>query len=213
MNPPTKVIKGLYAVTPDLADTAVLLAKAQAVLAGGARLIQYRNKTADDRLRHEQALALKRLCVNFGAALIVNDDVVLADEIAADGVHVGADDATVAFAREKLGGTRIIGVSCYDDLTRAYSAADQGADYVAFGSFFASAVKPRAVPAPLALLHQARQWGRLPVVAIGGITLANADALIQAGADAIAVISALFAAADIETAARGFCHLFEVKTS
>ena len=150
MSPSTKAISGLYAVTPDLADTALLLAKAQAALAGGVRLMQYRNKTADDKLRREQAFALKRLCENHGAALIVNDDVALAREITADGVHVGADDATVADARDLLGDSKIIGASCYNDLRSARSAAAQGADYVAFGSFFAS-----AAPAKFGLIFSA----------------------------------------------------------
>ena len=203
-----KVISRLYVVTPDIAATALLLAATQAALAGGARLVQYRNKTAAENLRGEQASALRELCRRGGAAFIINDHVELAREIDADGVHVGADDASVAVARSRLGRGKIIGVSCYNDLSRAQSAAAQGADYVAFGSFFASSVKPGAVRAPLALLREARQRLRLPVVAIGGITLDNAGALIRAGADAVAVISALFDAPDIEIAARKFCRLF-----
>jgi thiamine-phosphate pyrophosphorylase len=206
-------VAGLYAVTPDLADTALMLAKTQAALAGGARLVQYRNKIADGNLRREQATALRELCRRRGTPLIINDHVELACEIDADGVHVGADDAAVAVARAQIGGEKIIGVSCYNDLQRALLAAAQGADYVAFGSFFASSVKPGAVHAPLALLQQARQQIRLPLVAIGGITLDNASALIDAGADAVAVIAALFAAPDVEVAARKFCRLFPVKAA
>ena len=208
-----KAISGLYAVTPDLADTAVLLAKTQAALAGGARLLQYRNKTADENLRREQAAALRELCRRYGAMLIINDHVELAREIDADGVHVGADDAGVAAARTRLGHGKIIGATCYNDLQRALAAAAQGADYVAFGSFFASAVKPGAVRAPLALLQQARRQVTVPVVAIGGITLDNAAELIDAGANAVAVISALFAAPDVEVAARKFCQLLRVKVA
>lgn len=141
--------------------------------------------------------------------MIVNDHVELARAVDADGVHVGADDAAVADARARLARGKIIGASCYDDLERAQSAVLQGADYVAFGSFFVSSVKPGAVCAPLSILRAARQRIAKPVVAIGGITLDNARALIDAGADAIAVISALFGAPDIESAARGFCGLFE----
>jgi thiamine-phosphate pyrophosphorylase len=206
-------VAGLYAVTPDLADTALLLDKTQAALAGGARLVQYRNKIADGNLRREQAAALRELCRRRGAPLIINDDVGLACEIGADGVHVGADDAAVAVARAQIGGGKILGVSCYNDLQRALLAAAQGADYVAFGSFFASSVKPGAVRAPLALLQQARQKLRLPLVAIGGITLDNASGLIGAGADAVAVIAALFAAPDVEVAAHDFCRLFAVKAA
>ncbi len=208
-----KAISGLYAITPDLADTAVLLAKTQAALAGGARLLQYRNKTADENLRREQAAALRELCRRYGAMLIINDHVELAREIDADGVHVGADDAGVAAARTRLGHSKIIGATCYNDLQRALAAAAQGADYVAFGSFFASAVKPGAMRAPLALLQQARRQVTVPVVAIGGITLDNAAGLIDAGANAVAVISALFAAPDVEVAARKFCQLLRVKVA
>ena len=205
-----KPINGLYAVTPDLADTALLVGKAQLVLAGGAQLLQYRNKTADYNTRRAQAAALLDVCRRHGAMLIINDDVELARELGADGVHVGADDAAVSAARARLGSDKIVGASCYNDLGRAQSAATQRADYIAFGSFFASRVKPAAARAQLSLLPAARQLG-LPVVAIGGITLDNAGELINAGADAVAVISALFAAPDAEVAARKFCRLFQAK--
>ena len=206
-------LAGLYAVTPDVDDTALLLSKVEAALAGGARLVQYRNKTAAENLRREQAGELHRLCRNCGAILIINDHIRLAGEVDADGVHVGADDASVAAARIQLGPDKIIGASCYNDLQCAQSAAAQGADYVAFGSFFASSVKPGAVRAPLTILRSARWQFELPVVAIGGITLANAGDLIRAGADAIAVISALFAAPDVEAAAHQFCRLFQSETA
>jgi thiamine-phosphate pyrophosphorylase len=212
MNPLMLPIKGLYAVTPDVADTALLLAKVEPVLAAGARLLQYRNKSADAARRGEQARALRAVCRRHAATLIINDDVTLARAIDADGVHVGADDPALALAREQLGSQKIIGVSCYDDLQRARAAATQGADYVAFGSFFASAVKPGAVRAPLSVLPAARALG-VPVVAIGGITLDNAGGLIAAGADAVAVISALFAAPDPAGATRNFCRLFEVEAA
>jgi thiamine-phosphate pyrophosphorylase len=208
MSPLMAPIKGLYAVTPDLADTALLVAKVEVVLAAGARLLQYRNKNVDHSVRREQAQALRDLCRRHGATMIINDDVALACALDADGVHVGVDDAAVPVARAKLGRGKIIGASCYDDPQRARVAADQGADYVAFGSFFASSVKPGAVRAPLSLLPAARTFG-LPVVAIGGITLDNAGQLIAAGADAIAVISAVFAAPDTAAATRNFCQLFQ----
>lgn len=206
MNP----VRGLYAVTPDIADTASLLGKVKLVLAGGARLLQYRNKTLDDCARREQAQALRDLCRRHGATLIINDDVALACALDADGVHVGAEDAGICDARSRLGRGKIIGASCYADLERARTAVKQGADYVAFGSFFASSVKPAAVRAPLSLLPAARALG-LPVAAIGGITLENANLLIAAGADAVAVISALFTAPDIAVTAQRFCQLFQAK--
>ena len=203
-----KSVSGLYAITPDCADTAVLCAMVSSALAGGVRVVQYRNKTATPALRRAQAVALLELCRARSALLIVNDDVALACAIGADGVHIGADDPALAEARARVGDEKIIGVSCYDQWNRAVEAAACGADYVAFGSMYASRVKPGAVRAPLQLLSDARTRLGLPVVAIGGINTCNAGALIDAGADAIAVISALFDAPDVEAAARNFTRLF-----
>ena len=176
-------LSGLYALTPDLADTAELLRRARAALLGGARLLQYRNKGADGAQRREQAGALLGLCREFGAPLIVNDDLGLALEIGADGAHLGREDGDLAAARAALGPGRLLGVSCYDAMERAREAKRNGADYVAFGSFFASPTKPAAVRAPLALPAQARAELGLPVCAIGGITLQNAPQLLAAGVD------------------------------
>lgn len=198
-------IAGLYAVTPELADTPRLIAAVAAALDGGAAAIQWRNKLAGAGFRREQALALRELCAARDVTFIVNDDVKLARDIAADGVHLGRDDATIAAARQRLGESAIIGASCYDSLQRAEDAVAAGASYIAFGSFFASAVKPDAVRASVSLLQAAKaRWG-VPVVAIGGITAANAAELIAAGADALAVISALFDAPDVALAARALC--------
>lgn len=202
-------VRGLYAVTPDSADTADLIARVDAALAGGVRLVQYRNKRAAPALRLEQARALKALCASR-AALIVNDDVDIALAVDADGVHLGADDGSVAAARDRLGKDKLIGVSCYGSIERAHEAQRAGADHIAFGSFFASPTKPGAVRAPVTLLERAKRETGLPVVAIGGITLDNGGALIRAGADALAVISALFGAADIEACATRFTRLFEI---
>lgn len=201
-------ISGLYAVTPDCADTHALLASVDAALAGGARLVQYRNKPAAAALQLAQGRALFALCRKHHVPLIVNDHLALAVALDADGLHLGAEDGPVAAARERLGPAKILGVSCYDRLDLALEAERRGADYVAFGSFYASGVKPGAVRAPLALLHEARQRLTKPVVAIGGITLDNAPQLVAAGADSVAVISALFDASDIQHAARRFSALF-----
>jgi len=201
-------ISGLYALTPDLGDTDALTARVAAALAGGATAIQYRNKSASPDLRLEQALALRRLCAVRGTILIVNDDVELASAVDADGVHLGRDDASVAAARERLGPLALIGASCYDSLVRAEAAIATGADYVAFGSFFASAVKPDAVRADTSLLSVAKMRWNVGVVAIGGITAANAGSLLAAGADSVAVLSAVFGAADVKAAARDIALLF-----
>jgi thiamine-phosphate pyrophosphorylase len=201
-------ISGLYAVTPETADSGALFARVSAALAGGARLVQYRNKSTDRELRREQASGLRQLCRTHGALLIVNDDAALALAVHADGVHLGRDDLPLAQARIQLGPDPLIGVSCYDSLPRALEAQKLGADYVAFGSFHASAVKPQAVRAPIELLYQARAALHVPVVAIGGIDQDNARVLIESGAHALAVITALFDAPDTAAAARCFAALF-----
>jgi thiamine-phosphate pyrophosphorylase len=200
-------IKGLYAITPDSADCEALLCKVEAGLAGGARVIQYRNKT--EGAQHlDMATGIAALCRRFNAVFIVNDDVELALKVGADGVHLGRDDGDIAPARAKLGDDRIIGVSCYGSLERALAAQAAGADYVAFGSMFPSSTKPQAPHAPLSLLTEARQALQVPIVAIGGITLHNAPQVVDAGADAIAVISAVFDTPDIAQTAQAFSKLF-----
>ena len=201
-------IHGLYAITPDEPDTIVLLDKVRQALQGGARVLQYRNKSADSVLRLQQARALRQLAREFAATFIVNDDARLAAQIGADGVHLGGEDGSIAAARALLGEAKIVGVSCYNRAPLAFEAVRQGADYVAFGAFFASAVKPGAVQAEVSMLQAARRELCVPIVAIGGITLQNGAALIAAGADALAVISALWNAPDIEQAARDFSTLF-----
>ena len=203
-----RLVRGLYAVTPDETDTDRLVAAVGEAISGGARLVQYRNKTAPEHLRVEQARALKALCASRSAALIVNDHAELALEAGADGVHLGGEDGSCVEARRKLGAAKLIGISCYDRIALAREAEREGADYVAFGSFFPSRVKPGAVHAPLALLAQARRELGVPIVAIGGITSVNAASLVQAGADAVAVISAVFDAPDVAAAARQFDALF-----
>lgn len=185
-------LRGLYAVTPDVDDTAALVAKCAAAIDGGARAIQYRHKTASAALREAQARAIVALCRERGALSIVNDDAALAERVGADGVHVGEEDGGVASARAVVGPARIVGASCYDALARAVDAVAEGADYVAFGSFFASGTKPGARRAGLDLVPRARALG-VPIVAIGGIDAGNARELVDAGVDAVAVIGAVFA--------------------
>lgn len=201
-------IAGLYAITPDLADSSLLLTRVEAALAGGARLVQYRNKVADPALRLEQARGLARLCRGYHVPLIINDHVDLALEVDAEGLHIGGEDGSVADARRRLGPDRILGVSCYRRIENALEAARQGATYVAFGGFFPSSVKGGSGGAPLSILGEAKSQPGLPVVAIGGITVENAPALIAAGADSVSVITALFSAPDVKAAAQQFGALF-----
>ncbi len=209
MNRASHGIHGLYALTPDISDTRRLSDIVRAALTGGVTLLQYRNKTADEDLRRQQAIMLQALCSEYGAQLIINDDVALAIESNASGVHLGKDDMQIAQARAQLGNDKIIGVSCYNEIALAQIAHAQGADYIAFGSFFPSLTKPGAVRATPELLASARKQFDVPIVAIGGITLDNARVLIQSGADAVAVITALFDASDIQKTARSFSSLFE----
>jgi len=202
-------LAGLYAITPDEPDTDILLRKVGLALRGGASALQYRNKTAGPELRLEQGRALAALCRAADAAFIVNDDLALALKLAADGAHLGADDGDLAEARRRLGPNRLLGASCYDRMELAEAAAQAGADYLAFGSVFSSSTKPGAVRAPLAIFAEARRSFALPLVAIGGITLQNAAQAFAAGADAVAVISAVFAAADIAECAAGFTRLHQ----
>lgn len=202
-------IVGLYAI----ADTAILdesrlLDATRDALAGGARVIQYRDKTSDTARRARQAPALVALCREAGAVILVNDDVELAFDAGAHGVHLGRGDVSLAAARERLGADAIVGVSCYNELARAQRAQQQGADYVAFGSFFASRTKPQAVRADIELLRRARAALRVAIVAIGGITPANGGGLIAAGADALAAIEGVFGRADVRAAAAAYARLF-----
>ncbi len=203
---PSARISGLYAITPDEPDTAELLRKTRLALSGGTSVLQYRNKSAGAALRLEHALALRKLTHEFSVPLIINDDALLAQQVDADGVHLGGEDGSVEAARAVLGKDKLIGVSCYNRSSLAQDAVRLGADYVAFGSFFASTVKPGAVVAQADLLRQARRELAVPLVAIGGITVDNGAQLLEAGANALAVISALFGAVDIVAAARQFSN-------
>ncbi|RMG29559.1 MAG: thiamine phosphate synthase [Gammaproteobacteria bacterium] len=202
--------RGLYAITdPARTPGPRLFEAVAAALRGGARVVQYRNKTAPPGVRRDEAARLAALCRAHGAPFLVNDDPRLAAEVEADGVHLGREDPELRQARRLLGPRRWIGISCYNRLERARQAQDAGADYVAFGRFFPSRTKPEAVPATPALLRAARRELRLPVVAIGGITPENGRVLIEAGADMLAVIHALFGQPDVEAAARALARLFE----
>ncbi len=199
---------GLYAITPDWTDTARLVAVTRDILAGGCRLVQYRNKTAEDALRLEQAHALRALTRQCGARLIVNDDPRLALAVGADGVHLGADDADLASARALLGPTALLGASCYQSLPLARAAVAAGANYVAFGSVFPSPTKPQAGRATAPLLAEAVAALPVAVAAIGGITPDNARSVRAAGVHLLAVITALYDAPDPRRTASRFTALF-----
>lgn len=205
-----KALRGLYAITPDAlcGEPDRLETAAAAALRGGARLLQLRDKSGHAGQRRDTATRLLALCRRFDALLIVNDDVELAAGIGADGVHLGASDAPLPAARERLGAGAIIGVSCASSLPRALAAQAQGASYVAFGRFFPSTTKPGAPQAELGVLREARAQLQIPICAIGGMTPQTAPAVIEAGADLVAAVEGVFGAPDVEAAARAFGRLF-----
>ncbi len=206
----TSDLQGLYAITDsDLMPGNALFTRVEAALKGGAVVVQYRDKSDDQQRRRMEASRLLEICRRYQRPLLINDDIELAAEIGAHGVHIGQSDGSLAEARETLGDSAIIGVTCHDSPALAQQAQAGGADYVAFGAFFPSSSKPGAPSAPISLLHDARQQLRIPVVAIGGIRVDNAGQIITAGADMVAVIHSLFAADDVEATAQAFAGLFE----
>lgn len=199
--------QGLYVITrdsPDRRDS--LSSEVAAAIRGGAAVIQYRAKQPRDAAG--EAVALLALCRQASIPLMINDDVELACAIGADGVHLGREDGALSAARDRLGPEAIIGVSCYDSVAYALQAVAEGADYVAFGRFFPSRTKPGAPCARLETLREARQRLAVPIVAIGGITIRNAPALLAAGAGLLAVVEGVFSGGDPESAAREFRSLW-----
>ncbi|ELT94653.1 hypothetical protein CAPTEDRAFT_121410 [Capitella teleta] len=203
-------LHGLYGVTDSQLqpDDRILIETVEQALMGGMKVLQYRDKSLDSGKRLRQAGALKVLCHQYQAMLIINDDIELALDVEADGVHLGQQDESLAYARERLGDYAIIGISCENSLEKARSAVDLGANYIAFGKFFPSRTKPDAKNAELSVLSEARQMFDLPIIAIGGITMENASDVITAGADMVAVVNNLFAAQNIRERSQNFMTLF-----
>ncbi|MBO1749585.1 MULTISPECIES: thiamine phosphate synthase [Stenotrophomonas] len=202
--------RGVYLITPDEPDTARLLARTAPLLAAGATWLQYRNKTASDALRREQATALQALCAAHGVPLIVNDDPALAQAIGAAGVHLGGTDGDIGAARSLLGPGAIIGASCYDQLANAERAVAAGASYVAFGAFFPTTTKVTSSRAHPDLLRQSAALG-VPRVAIGGLSPDNVGPIIDAGADLLAVVSGIYAAQDPVATQRAYLARFDTQ--
>jgi thiamine-phosphate pyrophosphorylase len=202
------IIKGLYAITPDMADLNTLVHKTQLVIEGGAFMVQYRSKIQDRAVKIQQCAAILRLCREYDVPCIVNDDVEMCRILEADGVHLGENDDNIAEVRRILGEDAIIGSSCYDQLDRAKQAQKEGATYVAFGAMFPTPTKPNAPRATLELLREAKSEIEIPIVAIGGITVNNAHDVIEAGVDAIAVITSLYESNSIKETAETFLKMF-----
>ncbi len=196
--------RGLYAITNAISDTSELLDKTRRIIAGGAVLVQYRNPQASPDLQTRQARQLAALCEEYRVPLIINDDPLLAAAVGAAGVHLGMGDASIAAARAIVGAEAIIGCSCYADLRIAQTVTAAGADYLAFGAFFASPSKPGAARADPAVLGAAKRLCRLPAVAIGGITPDNGKVLVDAGADSLAASSGVYASKTPAATARAY---------
>ena len=199
---------GVYAITDPVLCGEHLSDKVQAAIEGGIRILQYRNKQASPAVQHAEASKLLSLCRQHGVLFIINDDVDLASDIDADGVHLGQKDRALIEAREHLGPDKIIGISCNNRFDYALTAQQEGADYIAFGRFFSSLTKPQAPQADIDLLQRGKKELHLPIVAIGGITPENGRQLIDAGADMLAVIHGIFGQADIRLAAERYAELF-----
>ena len=205
-----KPLQGVYAITDQsLLQGDQLLLAAEEALRTGLGLLQYRNKEDSWPARCTQARQLLMLCRKHNTPMLINDDVDLCLEIGADGVHLGQGDTKLSEARDRLGEDALIGITCHSDLTLALQAEHNGADYVAFGRFFASKTKPNAPPASLDILRQARRELSVPIVAIGGINAENGGALIAAGANMLAVIHYLFASHDIGSRVQKLNSLFK----
>jgi len=206
---PLTLLRGLYVITDSglSQPPSSLRHKVALAIEGGARMVQIRDKQTTPDIAEIQAIA--DLCQQYKIPLLINDRVELAVQVGADGVHLGQSDARLSEARQRLGESAIIGITCHDSIDLAKRAESEGANYVAFGRFFASRTKPEAPPASLEVLQQARQQLHIPIVAIGGITPDNGDSLIHAGADMLAVIHGVFGQGDITAAAKKFSPLFE----
>lgn len=217
MSPPMNKTRfpsqGLYAITDSALHAGDALGQAVTrAIDGGAKAIQYRDKSGDAERRDAEAVLLRHICRHHGVPLIINDDVELARRVDADGVHLGRDDTSASQARSRLGDGFIIGVSCYNTIALAEAAEHDGADYVAFGSMFSSSTKPGATRAEIDTVVSARQRIRLPIVAIGGITPENGASLLDAGVDLLAVVRGVFGHRDPAAPARQFARLFSLQT-
>jgi len=205
--------KGLYVITdPTLCPANTIIEQVTQALEGGAKILQFRDKTSDFQTQLTLSKQLKTLCEQYQAYFIVNDNIELAKQSGAHGIHIGQHDQTLLMARHQLGENCIIGVSCYNDLTLATNMQTLGANYVAFGRFFPSNTKPNAPQAEIETLIKAKRILDIPVVAIGGITAQNAPQLIATGVDSLAVIQGVFAQKNIQAAALNIHQQFTVYT-
>ena len=202
-------VGGLYVITDrQLIPRDHFVEAVEAAVRGGATMVQLREKETPRQEVIRLGRELLAVTRRYGALLIVNDHPAIARAVGADGAHVGREDPPVTEARATLGPEAIIGASCYGDAARAVAAEQAGADYVAFGTPFPSPTKPKRTDISLGIFREVKRQVKVPVFAIGGITVDNARQVIDAGADGIAVVSGVFAAPDVEAAARALAQFF-----
>ncbi len=186
------LLKGLYVITDEtLTPDESVHSYVEDALKAGARIVQYRNKTKSDDEVEEVCRALQALCSQYNVPFIIDDRPHLATKIQADGIHIGKNDMSLVEAR-KIFPKGIIGVSCYGSIRKAKEAQDEGADYVAFGSFFSSPTKPHSGVISINVLHKAKEAVDIPICAIGGISQTNIDKIATIHTDMISVVSAAF---------------------
>lgn len=206
-----KMLKGLYAITDQVLtpySNGKIFELVELALRNGAKILQLRDKTTPTETLLPISQELKLLCHDYDALFIINDRLDLAKEVKADGVHIGKEDISLEVAKAEF--TKgIIGVSCYGDLSRAQRAEALGADYVAFGSFYPSPTKPQSEVISKDILRKAKEILKIPICAIGGITLERAEELITLGADMLAVVSDLWCHTSVEARARAYREIFE----
>lgn len=188
----SNMLKGLYVITDEhLTPDETVHAYIEEALKAGANIVQYRNKTKSDDEVEEVCRALQAMCAQYHVPFIIDDRPHLATKIHADGLHIGKDDMPIQEARE-IFPKGIIGVSCYGSIRKAREAQAEGADYVAFGSFFASPTKPHSGIISMNVLHKAKEALDIPVCAIGGISQINIGEIASTQTDMISVVSAVF---------------------
>ena len=200
---------GLYLVTDDRLEADELISRLDAALGAGADVVQFRDKRDDRSSVAAVGRRVAERCRAAGALFIVNDDAELARELDADGIHVGQDDAPPAEVRTIVGPNQIIGLSVSHLPEADAAAADPDVDYIGFGALFTTPTKPDAEPAGPEMLVEARKRVRFPIVGIGGITAENLNRAFAAGADSVAVVSAVFSAPDPAAATRDLLAAIE----
>lgn len=203
------MLRGLYGITQDLPTIKGYdLNKIENALKGGVKILQLRNKILDDNTIEPLAYELKNLCSKYNVLYIIDDRVELAKKINSDGVHIGKFDSKLKDVREYLK-NKVIGVSCYGNIIYAKKWKNEGANYVAFGSFFPSPTKPESNIVPIDIISLAKQQITIPVCVIGGINLNNTPLMINEGADMVSVVSDLWEQNDIMLHAKKYSMLFE----